>query len=72
MRRGDLMDDWQQHRKRRVVNAAVLLLVIGVALGVVLGVVLARVFDAAPLDEIRQEFSDPDADGAPAPGSLRP
>jgi len=72
MRRGDLMDDWQQHRKRRVVNAAVLLLVVGVTLGALLGIGLARVFDAAPLDEIQQEFSGPDADGASAPDNLRP
>ena len=72
MRRGDLMDDWQQHRKRRVVNAVVLLLVIGVTLGVVLGMAMARVFDAAPLDEIQQEFSGPDTDGGSAPDNLRP
>lgn len=72
MRRGDLMDDWQQHRKRRVVNAAVLLLVVGVTLGALLGIGLARVFDAAPLDEIQQEFSGPDADGGSAPDNLRP
>ena len=72
MRRGDLMDDWQQHRKRRVVTAAILLLVIGVTLGAVFGIALARVFDAAPLDEIQQEFSGPDAGGGSAPDSLRP
>jgi uncharacterized membrane protein YfcA len=66
------MDDWQQHRKRRVANAAVLLLVIGLTLGAVLGIALARVFDAAPLDEIQQEFSGPDADGGSAPDNLRP
>jgi len=72
MRRGDLLDDWQQHRQRRVVTAAVVLLVVGLVLGGVFGIALARAFDAAPLEELRREFSGPDASAAFAPDSLRP
>jgi hypothetical protein len=67
MRRGDLLDDWQEHRQRRVVTAAIVLLVVGLLVGAVFGIALARAFDAAPLEELRQEFSGPDSSAALAP-----
>ena len=63
MRRGDLMDDWQEHRKRYLITAAVVLLVIGLTVGAALAVIVTRLFDAANLDEFARDFSRPGAAG---------
>jgi hypothetical protein len=70
MRRGDLVNDWQDRRKRSAVTALVVILMIGLTLGVALGVVLTRVFDAAQIDELAREFSRPGA-GAPVTPETR-
>ena len=67
MRRGDLINDWQDRRTRSAVTAFVVLLMVGLTLGAVLGIGLARAFDLAPLDELRREFSGPDSASATGP-----
>lgn len=64
MRRGDLMNDWQDRRKRSALTALVVLLMIGLTVGVALGVILTQAFDAARIDDLAREFSQP---GAAAP-----